>query len=244
MELLPLTEERGLGTAFSADIKQTKAVSSPGPHRKLPQAEGRAAGLLWVGEEPGQAPPPLSGPPPRRPSSPSRWSHLQLHPHAIHGHHLVLEDRRAEGEVGAQGGGGGLASASCRVLHDSRRPAAAPPGCQGVCRARRCPRQGGGTLSPGSPPLWTPAVLLTPHQGEGAPEPAGPGPPGLSGARPSPGGGGVPATFLLLSASPRAQAQHCEVALRGEVPTSISETSAGGSAGLSLPWSPSGSPAR
>ena len=67
----------------------------------------------------------------------------------------------------------------------------------------------------------------------------GPTPPGLSRAHgPSPGGGGVPASFLLLSASPRAQPQHCEVALRGEVPTSISETSAGGSAGLSLPWSP------
>ena len=39
----------------------------------------------------------------------------------------------------------------------------------------------------------------------------GPTPPGLSRAHgPSPGGGGVPASFLLLSASPRAQPQHCE----------------------------------
>lgn len=107
-----MTEERGLGTAFSADIKQTKAVSSPGPHRKLPQAEGRAAGLLWVGEEPGQAPLSLSRRP-LHPSPRSRWSHLQLHSHTIHSHHFVLKERRADGEVGAGGGGGGLASASC-----------------------------------------------------------------------------------------------------------------------------------
>lgn len=87
--------------AFSADIKQTKAVSSPDPHRKLAQAERRAAGLLWLGAEAGQAPPssrPHSSPP-------SRWSYLQLHPHTIHGHHLVLKEKRAEGEVGVEGRG-------------------------------------------------------------------------------------------------------------------------------------------
>ena len=76
------------------------------------------------------------------------------------------------------------------------------------------------------------------------PAPAPQGSAGHTGRALGDGAGGSPASSLLLSASPGAQSQHCKVALRDEVPTSISETSVGGSAGLSLPWSPTGSTVR
>lgn len=88
-----MIEEGAWELLFLQTSNKQKPFLLMGPTGNYPRLRAGPQASCGLGEEEGQASPPS-------PLSRSLWSHLQLHPHTIHSHHLVLKEKRAEGEVG------------------------------------------------------------------------------------------------------------------------------------------------